>query len=119
MVTLTNVGVNYDANVAAQGLGFTHFDFRGVATIDFLIRVNKVGAGTQSWQLWATDVDGVSNGSQIGVIDDAGSTGVKTLAANFDVSSINDVKVVRVRAKSTTATDDPVFLGCSIFPNYP
>lgn len=115
MVTLTNVGTNYDAITASQGLGVGLFDFTGVTSVKFLVRVQKVGNGTQSWQLWATDADGVSNGVEVGVITDAGPPGVKTLSATFSGASIpTGEKALRVRAKSSTAGDDPIFMGASV-----
>ena len=108
MVTLTNVGSTYDAISASQGLGLIRIDFTGVTQLKLDVRVNKIGTGTQSWQLWS-DTDG----SQIGVIDDAGAAGVKTLSATFAVA-LSGEKVVRVRAKSSVGTDDPIFLGASV-----
>lgn len=108
MVTLTNVGSNYDAITASQGLGWGRFDFTGVTQIKMDVKVNKIGTGTQSWQLWNE-----TDGSQIGVIDDAGAAGAKTLSATFNVSLTGE-KLVRIRAKSTVATDDPIYYCGSI-----
>lgn len=108
MITLTNVGTAYDAITASQGLGLIRIDFTGVTQLKLDVRVNKIGTGTQSWQLW-NDTDG----SEVGVINDAGAAGVKTLSATFAVALTGE-KVLRVRAKSTVAADDPVFLGASI-----
>jgi hypothetical protein len=109
VITLTNVGTSYDAITASQGLGIILIDFTGVTQVMFAVRVQKIGSGTQSWQLW-NDTDG----SQIGVIDDAGSTGVKTLGpSTFNVSLAGN-KLLRVRAKSTNGADDPLFMGATI-----
>jgi hypothetical protein len=108
MVTLTNVGTAYDAIAASQGLGLIRIDFTGVTQLKLDVRVNKVGTGTQSWQLW-NDTDG----SEVGVINDAAGSGVKTLSATFAVA-LSGEKVVRIRAKSTVAADDPIFLGASV-----
>lgn len=108
MVTLTNVGSSYDATVASQGLGMARFDFTGVTSVLFAVRVNKIGSGTQSWQLWNQ-----TDGAEIGVLNDTGAAGVKDLEGTFSVN-LTGVKKVRVRAKSTTATDDPVFLGAEV-----
>lgn len=108
MDTLTNVGSAYDSIPASQGLGILRVDFTGVTQIKLDVRVNKIGTGTQSWQLW-NDTDAV----QVGVIDDAGGAGVKTLSATFSVG-LSGEKVLRVRAKSTVAADDPVFFGASV-----
>lgn len=109
VVTLTNVGTTYDAITASQGLGIILVDFTGVTEIKFAVRVNKIGTGTQSWQLW-NDTDG----AQIGVIDDAGAAGTKTLGPSTFAVALTGEKLLRVRAKSTVGTDDPVFLGVSI-----
>jgi hypothetical protein len=109
VVTLTNVGTSYDAIPASQGLGIILVDFTGVTQVVFAVRVNKVGSGTQSWQLW-NDTDGV----EVGVISDAGAAGVKTLGpATFDVALAGQ-KLLRVRAKSTVSADDPQFLGATV-----
>jgi hypothetical protein len=108
VITLTNVGSAYDAIALSQGLWVKRIDFTGVTQLKADLRVNKIGTGTQSWQIW-NDTDG----AQIGVIDDAGAAGVKSLAATFNVSLTGE-KVVRVRAKSTIAADDPVFLACDL-----
>jgi hypothetical protein len=108
MPTLTNVGSSYDAIQASQELGMVRIDFTGVTQLILDVRVNKVGTGTQSWQVWNE-----TDGAEIGVINDAGATGVKTLNATFNVA-LSGQKLVRIRAKSTVGTDDPVFYDCSL-----
>ena len=109
MVTLTNIGASYDAIAASRGLGLQDVDFTGVGNVLFRVRVNKVGIGTQSWQLW-NETDGV----ELTRIDDAGASGDnKNLSVTVAVA-LTGVKTLRVRAKSTTGTDDPVFYGASI-----
>ena len=111
MVTITNVGTAYDAVAASRGLGLADIDFTGITSVLFKVRVNKIGTGTQSWQLW-NDTDG----TQIGVITDAAAAGDnKLLSATFSVTLVG-VKTVRVRAKSTVNGDDPVFYGASVLP---
>jgi hypothetical protein len=73
------------------------------------VKVSKLGTGTQSWQLWNE-----TDGAQVGVIDDAAGAGVRTLTATFTTSLPTGVKVLRIRAKSTNANDDPIFLGASL-----
>lgn len=113
MITLTNVGANYDTIDAARGLGIQRIDFRGATTITFDVFVNKIGTGTQSWQLWNE-----TDGTEIGVINDSGAAGRKFLSAVFNVD-IAAIKLCRVRAKSTVATDDPLFFGASVLLNTP
>lgn len=109
MVTLTNVGSAYDTVAAARGLGIELVDFTGVSQIVFAVLVNKIGTGTQSWQLW-----NVTDGTEIAVLIDSGAAGdMKELRNTFNVNLVG-VKMVRVRAKSSNAADDPVFYGASI-----
>lgn len=107
---LTNVGAAYDAIAPSRGLGVALVDFTNVDNVDFVLGVNKVGTGTQSWQLWNE-----TDGSEIGVIDDAGAAGNKTLSGTIPKNALpNGVKTVRVRCKSTVAADDPVYYGSSL-----
>jgi hypothetical protein len=109
MPTLTNVGSAYDAIAASKELGLQRIDFTGATQVVFDVFVNKIGTGTQSWQLW-----NVTDNAQIGVIDDAAvAADNRLLTATFNVALTGE-KVVRVRAKSTIAADDPVFYGCSV-----
>jgi len=108
MITLTNLTANYDGIPASQGLGLIRIDFTGVTQLKLDVRVNKIGTGTQSWQLWNE-----TDGAEVGVINDAGATGIKVLSATFNVA-LSGEKILRVRAKSTVAADDPVFFGSSI-----
>src|SRR5688572_18657694 len=102
MVILTNVGVNYDSIDAAFGLGLGYFDCTGKTQVLFLVKVRKVGTGTQSWQLWNE-----TDGTQVGVIDDAAAAGsAKNLSATFSIN-LTGLKLLRVRPKSTVGGDDP------------
>ena len=107
-LALTNIGTAYDGTDAARGLGTALVQTAGITSVIFGVRVNKIGSGTQSWQLW-NETDGV----EIALIDDAGAAGAKTLFVTRDFAQPLDagLKVVRVRAKSTTAQDDPVYYG--------
>lgn len=104
--TLTNVGASYDAITASKGLGLARVDFTNVQSIEFGVFVSKVGTGTQSWQLWS-----VTDSAEITVIDDAGATGDKLLTVTKNTGLPTGLKTVRIRAKSTTAADDPIFYG--------
>jgi hypothetical protein len=109
MVTLTNIGTAYDGTPASKGLGAGDFDLTGATSILFRVRVNKIGTGTQSWQLW-NDTDA----SEIGVINDAAAAGdSKNLSVSIPIS-LTGIKTLRVRGKSTVAADDPVFYWASI-----
>jgi len=107
MAVLTNVGANYDSITASKELGIAQMDFTGATHVTFTIFVNKVGTGTQSWQLW-----NVTDGAQIAVLTDAGAVGDKLLTTTVSVA-LTGVKTVRVRARSTVAGDDPWFYGAS------
>lgn len=108
---LTNIGATYDATNASAGLGLALIQTAGVTGGTFGLKVNKVGTGTQSWQLW-NDTDS----SEIAVIDDPGAAGVKALSATFSFPSAlgAGLKTIRVRAKSTVAADDPHYFGATL-----
>jgi hypothetical protein len=108
MVTLTNVGSAYDAIPASKGLGIQDIDFTGVTAVRFRVFVNKVGTGTQDWQLW-----NVTDNSQIALISDTGAAGDKLLNV-LQAVNLSGEKTVRVRAKSSNAADDPVFYSASV-----
>ena len=108
MVTLTNVGTAYDTTDASKGLGIAKIDFTGATSIEFDVRAKKVGSGTQSWQLFNE-----TDAAELAVIDDAGAAGEKYLSGTFAVNLIGS-KRVRVRAKSTVGSDDPIFFGASV-----
>lgn len=109
--TLTNIGATYDASNAAQGLGWFRIEVNGISQADFRVKVNKSGSGTQSWQLWNE-----TNAAEVAVIDDAGATGAKELSVvvNFLPPLVAGIKTLRVRAKSTTAADDPLYFGATV-----
>ena len=110
MVTLTNVGTIYDAIAASQGLGLGYYDYTGKTQAMFLVKVQKIGTGTQSWQLW-NETDAV----EVGVINDAAAAGSpKNLAATFSINGTG-IKVLRIRAKSTVTGDDPIFLRGAVY----
>jgi hypothetical protein len=108
MPALTNVGAAYDAITLSKDLGIALMDFTGATSVTFSVFVNKIGTGTQSWQLW-----NVTNGAEIAVINDAGAAGDKYLTVTVSVA-LTGVKTLRVRAKSTVAGDDPWFYGSAI-----
>src|SRR5688572_1042082 len=89
VVTLTNVGTN------PVVIGVARADFTNVTAVELTVRVNKVGTGTQSWQLW-NETDGV----QVAVIADAGAAGEKTLttSVNITVQNWSGMKLLFLRA---------------------
>lgn len=113
MITLANVGSAYDSIAAARGLGIQRVDFRGATQITFDVYHQKIGTGTISYELFNE-----TDQSSICTITDAAAAAVRFLTGTFDVS-ITGVKLVRVRAKSSIATDDPIFFGSSVSLNIP
>ena len=108
-LVLTNVGTSYDAVAPSKGLGIALIDFSNVSVIYFHVFVNKVGSGTQSWQLY-----NVTDAAEIGVINDAGTTGDKVLSLSITTGIPAGEKLVRILAKSTTSGDDPVYYSATI-----
>jgi hypothetical protein len=111
-VAFANIGTSYDgAADQHHGLGIAVVQAAGITRVTFGVRTKKVGIGTQSWQLW-NDTDG----GEIAVIDDAGAAGIKNMVVQRDFAPAlgEGVKVMRVRAKSTVAGDDPVYLGATV-----
>jgi hypothetical protein len=110
VVTLTNVGSTYDAIVASQGLGIGYFDFTGRTQAMLMVKHQKIGTGTQTYQLW-NETDGV----EIGVVNDANAAGApRNLTGTFSING-SGIKLLRIRAKSTVAADDPIFLRGTIY----
>src|SRR5262245_39914532 len=109
--TLTNVGSTYDAIAASQNLAFGVIQSAGITSVLLGLRVNKVGTGTQSWQLW-NDTDG----GEVAVINAAGAVGLKYLQATnvFPTPLGPGLKIARIRCKSTVAADDPIFYSAFI-----
>lgn len=111
---LTNVGTSYDAIGPSKGLGFVDLDMTGITSLVFAVRSNKVGVGTISWQLW-NDTDS----AELGRIDDGALAGDnRNASVTISNLSLTGIKRLRVRCKSTTATDDPVFYGATITPTF-
>jgi hypothetical protein len=118
-VTLTNVGATYDANIDSQSLPFVYIQGAGVTRIDLEVRVRKVGTGTQDWQLFddtnAIEAIGPATTTS-GSLSDAGGAADRTLTGSrvFAAPLSPGVRKLRVRAKSSTAADDPVFLNAAL-----
>lgn len=110
MVTLTNVGTTYDAIVASQGLGLAWINFTGVVSVEALIKVQKIGTGTHTYQLFNE-----TDGTEIGVITDSAAAGTpKNLTGGPWAVNLTGWKLIRFRARSTVSTDDPIWLGRTI-----
>ena len=105
---LTNIATSYDGTNAQRGLGMLDLDMTGVTSLDWTIQINRIGTGTQSWQLWNDTA-----AAEIGVITDTAPTGNKTLTASF-TPSLEGIVRVRARAKSTVNTDDPIWYGSTL-----
>lgn len=104
----TNIGAAYDATNPAKGLGCATVDFTNCTSLLFVVRVNKVGTGTQSWQLWNE-----TDGTELAVLNDAGAAGDRELSTTVAVN-LSGLKKIRVRGKSTVAADDPNYFGSHI-----
>jgi hypothetical protein len=118
-VTLTNVGSAYDTNDDSKSLPFVYVQAAGVSRIDIELRVSKIGTGTQDWQLWddTNGVEALGPGSiTSGSLSDAGAAAHKTLNASrvFGSPLAPGIRKLRLRSKSSVATDDPVFLNAAI-----
>jgi hypothetical protein len=108
-VTLTNIGATYDSTVAAKGLGMTYIEGAGLTGLQWHCRWNKIGTGTLSFQLWNETA-----GAELALIEDAAVAGdnrsdTKTVVPGVPLAP--GLHLVRVRAKSTVATDDPLYYG--------
>jgi hypothetical protein len=115
VITLTNVGTGYDTIQAARGLGIGRRDFRGYDRLTFDVSHNKVGTGTITYQVYDETGGGPlldAGGAEI-LVTDAAAAGARLLTATFTVNR-SDTRLLRVRAKSTVAGDDPIYLGASV-----
>lgn len=110
-LTLTNVGTAYDSINAAVGLGFCRIECAGITAFEFRIGMNRNGsAGTVSWQLWDE-----TNSVEAARIDDASGAGNKFVQTQQSVGPLAaGIRIFRVRCKSTTGTDDPIYYGSNL-----
>jgi len=109
LAVLTNVGTTFDAVNASRGLGMVLVDTNGLTAIEWHLQVNKIGSGTQNWQLWNDTA-----GSEIALIQDTGGSGNKTLTTTVTSGLPTGIVRLRVRARSTVSTDDPVYYGSTL-----
>ena len=108
-ITLTNVGTAYDGIAASQGLGSVIIQTAGITRAVFGARFNRNGSGgTISWQFFNE-----TDGNEVAVINDTTGANAKNVSVAVDFPSPlgAGVKVCRIRCKSTTPGDDPIFLG--------
>ncbi|MDQ3326978.1 MAG: hypothetical protein M3506_00440 [Chloroflexota bacterium] len=108
-LALTNVGASYDAVALSQFLPFFEMYMDGIDTVVLTVRANKIGTGTQSYQLW-NETDATS----LAVVSDAGAAGTKYITTTVTGVALTGLKRFRLRANSTVATDDPVLYGASV-----
>lgn len=118
-VTLTNVGAAYDTTLDSQALPFIYIQRAGVIRIDMEVRVRKVGTGTQDWQLFdeTNGVEAVGPATiTSGSLSDNGAAADRTLNGSRVFASPLSPQVVklRLRSRSSTALDDPIFLNAAI-----
>jgi hypothetical protein len=120
-VVLTNVGNAYDANADSQSLPFVYIEKNGVTRLDLEVR-NRIAAG-QSGDVdyvLRNDTDGndaLSTANATGgTLTDTAAAGDHTLNAHrvFPSPLTPGVVKLRLRVKSTTAGDDPTFLGAAL-----
>lgn len=111
-VTLTNVGTAFDGIAAALGLGSALVQTAGITEVIFGVRMDRNGsAGTISFQLFNE-----TDASEVALITDTTGAGAKNLSTTVSFSPAlgAGIKVCRVRCKSTTAADDPIYLGAAV-----
>lgn len=105
---LTNVGTAYDAVAVSSGMGIAYVDFTGVAAIDWYISITKAGTSNHTYQLF-----NVTDTAELGTIVHT-TTGTAVLSTTISSGIPTGKKLVRIRAKAVTGTDDPVWNGGTI-----
>lgn len=108
----TNIGATFDATGPAKGLGFVRLEGRGITGLEWTIRWNKVGTGTLSWQLWDD-----TTGAEVALHEDtaaAGDNRQQVVAVVPPAPLAAGLHTLRVRGRSTVATDDPVYYGSAL-----
>jgi hypothetical protein len=111
-LTLTNVGATYDAIAASKGLGHVRVETAGINAVELLVRYDKVGTGTLTFQLWNE-----TTGLEVGALNDAAAAGngkVLSGVVDFTPPLGPGTADLRVRCKSTVAADDPNYYGSSL-----
>jgi hypothetical protein len=104
---LANLGATYDATAPTRGLGWVQIEGLGVTGIELRVKYNKIGTGTLSFQLWDE-----TTSAELCVINDAAAAGDNKEGVQGYVGGLTaGLHKLRVRAKSTVSTDDPVYYG--------
>jgi hypothetical protein len=106
---LTNVGTAYDATDASRGLGRVTADWKAYSMLFLDISTKHIGTGTLTWQLW-NETDSV----EVGTVTDARDTAWHTRTATFTENIPTGIKTLRLRVRSTVATDDPAYAGATL-----
>jgi hypothetical protein len=111
-VVLTNVGANFDTTSASKGLGFVRVEGAGITGAEWTCRWNKIGTGTLDFQLWDE-----TTSTQLAIITDTAAAGdnrqqTETIVPGSPLSVGSHL--LRVRVRSSVATDDPVYYGSSL-----
>lgn len=110
-ITKTNIGtafVNIYNQTNADGKSVS-IDTNGKTEARLSVNWNKIGAGTQTVQV--IDVVGSVVLISMNVVSGYNETALTAIPASL----LNTVKRYNLRAKSTTAADDPIFEGAAIY----
>lgn len=112
--TKTNIGTSYvdvytDTNIQGNAI---RIDFTGKTQYRVDVIWNKVGAGTQALKVCNQADDTEILHEFTNLASGGNGSGLQTIPAAFSGEAGNNFKLM---AKSSTGTDDPVFLGCRVF----
>jgi hypothetical protein len=120
-VVLTNVGSSVDTTADSQSLPFVYIQKNGITRLDLEVR-NRIAAGQTGDVSYVlrNDTDGDNALSTAnatgGSLTDAATAGDHTLNAHrvFAAPLTPGIVKLRLQVSSTTAADDPVFLGAAL-----
>jgi hypothetical protein len=109
--TKTNIGASFvDIYTQANSDGKSvQIDTNGKTNVKLMVLWNKIGTGTQTLQVLE-----VGTANVLISMDVVNGRNVSALTA-IPAALQNSVKFYKLQAKSTTAADDPVFEGASIY----
>lgn len=106
--TKTNIGtsfVNIYTQTNSDGKSIS-IDTNGKDSVKLTVNWNKVGSGTQTVE--------IHDGSNV-LISMNVVSGLNTSTVIIPAAFTDRVATVRIRAKSTTAADDPIFEGAGVY----